>query len=84
MTFFWSEIESGFLEPGGTPTTIIPRNTLPPGLQLRLVRTTLVTTTRLQGSREASWWLHSYSNRGNGLVTVKRPIHLARATLLTL
>ena len=27
---FWSEIESGFLEPGGTPTTIIPRNTPPP------------------------------------------------------
>ena len=30
MTFFWSEIESGFLEPGGTPTTIIPMNTPPP------------------------------------------------------
>ena len=29
MTFFWSEIESGVLEPGGTPTTIIPRNTPP-------------------------------------------------------
>ena len=27
---FWSEIESGFLEPGGTPTTIIPMNTPPP------------------------------------------------------
>ena len=26
---FWSEIESGFLEPGGTPTTIIPMNTPP-------------------------------------------------------
>lgn len=43
--FFLSEIGSGFLEPGGTPTTIIPRNTPPPGLQPRLVRTTLVTTT---------------------------------------
>ena len=30
MTFFWSEIESGVLEPGGIPTTIIPRNIPPP------------------------------------------------------
>ena len=27
---FWSAVASGFLEPGGTPTTIIPRNTPPP------------------------------------------------------
>ena len=27
---FWSEIGSGFGEPGGTPTPIIPRNPYPP------------------------------------------------------
>ena len=27
---FWSEIGSGFGEPGGTPTPIIPRNPDPP------------------------------------------------------
>ena len=28
---FWSEIRSGFGEPGGTPPPRIPRSTLPPG-----------------------------------------------------
>ena len=70
MTVFWSEIESGFLEPGGTPTTIIPMNTPPPppGLRPRLV-------CRLRGSREASWWLRSYSDRGYGLVTYSQAVN---------
>ena len=31
---FWSEIGSGFGEPGGTPPSRIPRST-PPGLEMR-------------------------------------------------
>ena len=31
MTFFWSEIGSGFEEPGGTPPPRIPRSNPPPG-----------------------------------------------------
>ena len=70
---FWSEIESGFLEPGGTPTTIIPMNTPPPPPGLRPRWPRLVC--RLLGSPEASWWLRSYSDRGYGLVTYSQAVN---------
>ena len=36
ITFFWSEIGSGFEEPGGTPKPRILRSTPPPRVQLQV------------------------------------------------